>query len=137
MASHAEITIIGNLGREPELRMTPNGKAVCEFSVAVNRKGEQGEADTADWYRVSCWDKQAEVAQMYLHKGSAVYVRGDFAPRIYTAKDGAQRVSYDIKYPKFVMLDRRVDSGDRGERGDGWGDAAPRRPEAAQEQAPW
>ncbi len=70
MASISMIQIIGNVGRDAELRMTPNGRAVCEFSVAVNRVQGSGEGrkEETDWFRVSCWGKQAEIAQQYVRK---------------------------------------------------------------------
>ena len=65
MASMAKIQIIGNVGRDPEMRMTPQGRPVCDFSVAVNRVSNAGgeRQEQTDWYRVSCWGKQAETAQ--------------------------------------------------------------------------
>ena len=98
----SKIQIIGNVGRDAELRMTPGGHAVCEFPVAVNRKA-QGKEET-DWYRVSCWGKQAEIAQQYVRKGTIAFVSGRFSPRTYVDKSGANRVSYDIAADDFQML---------------------------------
>ena len=84
-----KLTIVGNLGKEPELKYTTDGKAVTTFSVAAsNRK------DETVWFRVSTWDKQAETCNQYLHKGSKVLVEGALRadgagnPRVYERKDG-------------------------------------------------
>ena len=109
MASMAKIQIIGNVGREPEMKMTPTGKAVCEFSVAVNRVSNSGGArsEQTDWYRVSCWGRQAETAQQYVTKGMQIFVEGRFSPRTYTNKDNVEKTSLDITCNDFQMLSRR------------------------------
>lgn len=105
MASLSKIIIIGNVGRDPELKMTASGKAVCEFSVAVNRgKGDQQETD---WYRVSCWGTQAENAQNYITKGRLIYIEGRFQPREWTTREGERRLSLEISANDFRLLDRR------------------------------
>jgi len=111
VASVSKIVIIGNVGRDPELRMTPNGRPVCEFSVAVNRvtgKAEDRQEQT-DWYRVSCWSTLAERAQQIVQKGRLVYVEGRFTPRTYTDREGKERLSLDISANDFQMLDPRRD----------------------------
>jgi single-strand DNA-binding protein len=111
VASVSKIIIIGNVGRDPELRMTPNGKPVCEFSVAVNRvtgKAEDRQEQT-DWYRVSCWSTLAERAQQYIQKGRLVYIEGRFTPRTYTDREGKERLSLDISANDFQLLDARRD----------------------------
>jgi len=109
MASMAKIQIIGNVGRDPEMKMTPTGKAVCEFSVAVNRVSNAGGARTeqTDWYRVSCWGRQAETAQQYVTKGMTIFVEGRFSPLTYTNKDNVEKTSLDITCNDFQMLSRR------------------------------
>ena len=111
MASMAKIQIIGNVGRDPELRMTPNGRPVCEFSVAVNRVSNSGgeRTEQTDWYRVSCWGKQAETAQQVVQKGQQIFVDGRFSPRRYTTKDGQEGTSYDISCNDFQLLGSRRD----------------------------
>ena len=73
-----KITIIGNLGTDPEMRYTPSGSAVTSFSVATNRRytrnGEQ--VDETEWFRVNAWGRLAETTNQYLEKGSLVYVEG-------------------------------------------------------------
>jgi single-strand DNA-binding protein len=127
MASVSKIVIIGNVGRDPELRMTPNGRPVCEFSVAVNRvtgKAEDRQEQT-DWYRVSCWSTLAERAQQMITKGRLVYIEGRFTPRTYTDREGKERLSLDISASDFQMLDARRDR--EGGMGDTPAAAAPSR----------
>ena len=113
MASVSKIILIGNVGRDPELKMTPNGRAVCEFSIAVNRvsgKSDSGErVEQTDWYRVSCWATLAERAQQMISKGRLVYVEGRFTPREYTDREGKNRISLDVSASDFQMLDPRRD----------------------------
>jgi single-strand DNA-binding protein len=117
MASFSKIIIVGNVGRDPELKMTPNGRPVCEFSVAVNRVSGRGEerVEATDWYRVSCWSALAERAQQMITKGRLVLVDGRFTPRSYTDREGKERYSLDISANDFQMLDPRP--GGRGEGG--------------------
>jgi single-strand DNA-binding protein len=115
MASVSKIVIIGNVGRDPELKMTPNGRPVCEFSVAVNRvtgRADGGDRqEQTDWYRVSCWSQLAERAQQFITKGRLVYVEGRFTPRTYTDREGKERMSLDVSANDFQMLDPRPDRG--------------------------
>jgi single-strand DNA-binding protein len=111
VASLSKIIVIGNVGRDPELRMTPTGRPVCEFSIAVNRvtgRAEERQEQT-DWYRVSCWQGLAERAQQMITKGRLVYVEGRFTPRTYTDREGKERLSLDISANDFQMLDPRPD----------------------------
>jgi len=109
MASFSKIIIVGNVGRDPELKMTPNGRPVCEFSVAVNRVSGRAEerVEQTDWYRVSCWSNLAERAQQMITKGRLVLVEGRFTPRTYTDREGKERYSLDISANDFQMLDPR------------------------------
>jgi single-strand DNA-binding protein len=113
MASVSKIILVGNVGREPELKMTPTGRAVCEFSIAVNRisgKSDSGERiEQTDWYRISCWAGLAERAQQMISKGRLVYVEGRFTPRMYTDREGKERLSLDVNASDFQMLDSRRD----------------------------
>ncbi len=94
---YQKLIIIGNLGKDPEMRYTTDGKAVTTFSVAAsNRK------DETVWFRVSTWDKQAETCNQYLHKGSKVLVEGALKPdaggnpRTYERKDGGWAASFEV-----------------------------------------
>jgi len=86
--------IIGNLGRDPEMRYTPDGKPVTSFSVAVNKKWADGEKTW--WFRVTCWDRLAETANEYLKKGSLVMVIGEIDANAWTAQDGTARGSLEL-----------------------------------------
>jgi single-strand DNA-binding protein len=127
MASVSKIILVGNVGREPELKMTPTGRAVCEFSIAVNRvsgKSDSGERiEQTDWYRISCWAGLAERAQQMISKGRLVYVEGRFTPRTWTDKEGKERTSLDVNASDFQMLDARRDR-EGGMGGGGVGVAA-------------
>jgi single-strand DNA-binding protein len=109
MASFSKIIIVGNVGRDPELKMTPQGRPVCEFSVAVNRVSGRGDdrVEQTDWYRISCWSNLAERAQQMITKGRLVLVEGRFTPRTYTDREGKERLSLDISANDFQMLDPR------------------------------
>jgi single-strand DNA-binding protein len=100
MASFNKIIIVGYLGRDPELRYTPQGTPVCDFSIASTerRKDKSGEfQDHTTWFRVSLFGRQAEVASQYLSKGRQVYVEGSLTQREYTDKEGNARTSLDVR----------------------------------------
>jgi single-strand DNA-binding protein len=107
----SKIQIVGNLGRDPELRYTPNGRPVTEFSVAVNQstKNQQtGEwVEATDWFRVSVWGDRAERAAENLRKGNRVLVDGRFRTREYETKDGRKGTSLEITADTVLSLDRR------------------------------
>jgi single-strand DNA-binding protein len=101
-----KIIIVGNLGRDPEMRYTPDGTPVTSFSVAANRKwnnpdGSQGEETT--WFRVTAWRRTAEICNQYLQKGRLVLIEGELkpdpatgAPRLWTGNDGITRSSFEV-----------------------------------------
>lgn len=112
-----KIQIIGNLGRDPEMRYTPGGSPVTNFSVAVGRrrKSPDGQAtEETDWFRVVCWDKLAEIADQYLKKGARVYVEGRVQVRKYTGNDGVERTSVDVVANDLIMLSGRDEGGSAG-----------------------
>lgn len=94
MASAAFITIVGNLGGEPEMRYTDAGKAYTTFSVAVNKQGKN--RDETQWWRVTYWNTLAEFAANNLQTGSTVIVFGRPTVRLYEKKDGTQGVSAEV-----------------------------------------
>ncbi|MEO8469041.1 MAG: single-stranded DNA-binding protein [Chloroflexota bacterium] len=110
-----KIQIIGNLGRDPELRYTPNGRPVATFSVAVNQatKNQQsGEwVEATDWFRVSVWGDRAERAAENLRKGSRVFVDGRFRTREYETNDGRKGMSLDVSADNVMGLDKRDQEG--------------------------
>ena len=110
--SFNKITIIGNLGRDPELRYTPAGDAVCDFSVAVNdrKRDKAGEwHDVTTWFKVTFWRKQAENASKYLTKGRQVYVEGRLEVDEWSDRDGKNRHSLAIQGTELQFLGGRED----------------------------
>lgn len=110
---YCKIIIVGNLGADPEMRYTPSGRAVTNFSVAVNRRTRDSEGqmqDETDWYRVAVWNQQAEIADQYLRKGMKVLVEGELAPRQFTDQSGQLRTSLDVRFARFVMLNTREEA---------------------------
>jgi len=114
---YQKIIIIGNLGRDPEMRYTPNGSAVTNFSVATNRRysGTDGQmVDQTTWFRVSVWNRQAETCNQYLRQGSKVLVEGRLnpdpatgGPKIWTRQDGTPGSSYEISANTVRFLSTR------------------------------
>ncbi|MGH9875381.1 MAG: single-stranded DNA-binding protein [Pyrinomonadaceae bacterium] len=97
--SFNKIILVGNLGRDPELRYTPQGTPVCSFSMATNerRKDKTGEMqDHTTWFKVTLWNRQAETAAQYLQKGRPVYIEGRLRVEEYTDRDGKQRHSLEV-----------------------------------------
>jgi single-strand DNA-binding protein len=105
--SFNKIIIVGNLGRDPELRYTPQGNAVCNFSVATSekRKDKSGEwQDVTTWFRVTLWGKQGENASKYLQKGNPVYVEGRLRVEEWTDRDGKNRHTLEIHGTEMHFL---------------------------------
>ena len=105
-----KVIIIGNLGRDPEMRYTPSGQGVTSFSVASNRRyrtadGEQREETM--WFNINAWGRQAEICNQYLTRGSQVYVEGTLTTRVFTGNDGQPRVSNDVRMTEMQMLGSR------------------------------
>jgi single-strand DNA-binding protein len=97
--SFNKVIIVGNLGRDPELRYTPQGTAVCNFSMATTekRRDKSGEfQDVTTWFRVTLWEKRAETAAKYLQKGKAVYIEGRLKVDEWTDRDGKERYTLDV-----------------------------------------
>lgn len=112
--SFNKITIVGNLGRDPELRYTPQGNAVCNFSVATNEKRKDKAGDLQDvttWFRITLWGKQAENASKYLTKGSPIYVEGRLRVEEWTDRDGGQRYTLEVQATdmQFISSGTRSD----------------------------
>ena len=114
------LIIVGNVGRDPEMRYTPSGQAVTSFSVASNRKytssnGEQ--VNETIWFRVSAWGKQAEVCNQFLKKGSRVLVEGRLTPdrttggpRLWQKQDGTSAASFEVTAQTVRFLTTRAES---------------------------
>ena len=114
MASFNKITIVGYLGRDPELRYTPQGVAVCDFSLATTerKKDRSGEPqDQTTWFRVTFWRNQAEIASQYLAKGKLVYVEGRLTQREWQDRDGNTRFSLEVTGSELQFLSPRGEEG--------------------------
>ncbi len=121
------IIIVGNLGRDPEMRYLPSGQAVTNFSVAVNDNytNNQGEkVERTIWMRISTWGKQAETCNQYLKKGSKVLVEGRLVadsatggPRTYARQDGTYAASFEVSAQTVRFLSTRGDDGGVGDAG--------------------
>ncbi|MGC8762151.1 MAG: single-stranded DNA-binding protein [Acidobacteriota bacterium] len=110
MASVNKVILIGNLGRDPELRYTPSGTAVANFTVATHEtwKDKDGaKQEHTEWHRVVAWGKLAEIAGEYLRKGRQVYIEGSIRSRTYKDKDGNERTAVEIRADNMVMLGGR------------------------------
>ena len=104
-----QILLIGNCGSDPEMRYTPNGSMVVNFSLAVNSYRNSPEGDQiqeTEWFRVSCWNKTAESVNQFLQKGQRCFVEGRFRSSNYTANDGTQRQSNEVTAFRVIFLDR-------------------------------
>jgi single-strand DNA-binding protein len=114
---YQKIIIIGNLGRDPEMRYTPSGQAVTNFSVATNRQYTASDGQQIKetiWFRVSAWGRQAETCNQYLQRGSKVLIEGRLTadptsggPRIWTRQDGTPAASYEISAGTVRFLSTR------------------------------
>ena len=113
------LILVGNVGRDPEMRYTPSGQPVTSFSVATNRQYTANNGETVKetiWFRVTTWGKQAEVCNQYVKKGSKVLVEGRLTPdantggpRVWTAQDGAPRASFEVNASTVRFLSSRGD----------------------------
>lgn len=129
-----KLIIVGNLGRDPEMRYMSDGTAVTNFSVATNRRWTDRSTgqpvNETTWFRVSVWGKQAEAANQYLSKGRRVLVEGRLrpddngGPRTYTGNDGIVRASFEVHAESVQFLSGREDEGGYVPAGDYQGSAA-------------
>jgi len=108
-----KVILIGNLTRDPELKFTPQGTAVCTFGVATNRQWvtESGEKkENAEFHRVVAWNKLAEICAQLLAKGRKVYLEGRLQTRSWTAQDNTQKSLTEIVISDMIILDSRRDA---------------------------
>ncbi len=115
------IIIVGNVGKDPEMRYTPSGQPVTSFSVATNRKYNNSAGQQVNetiWFRVSAWGKQAEICNQYVKKGSKVLVEGRLTPdqasggpKTFTRQDGTTGASYDVMAATVRFLSSRAEGG--------------------------
>ncbi len=116
---YQNLIIVGNLGRDPEMRYTPSGQAVTNFNVATNRKyttSDGNKVEETTWFRISAWGKTAEVCNQYLKKGSKVLVEGRLnpdpetgGPKIWTRQDGTSAASFELTANQVRFLSTRVE----------------------------
>ena len=107
MASLCKVTLIGNLGSDPEMRYTPDGKPVTSFRMATNRRYTTSAGETreeTDWFRVTVWGKQSEKCNQFLTKGQQVYVEGRLHARNWQGQDGQTRTSLEVTADRVVFL---------------------------------
>ena len=117
--SFNKITLVGNLGRDPELRYTAQGTPVCSFSMATNerRKDRNGEMqDHTTWFRITLWNRLAETASQYLQKGKQVYIEGRLRVEEYVDRDGKPRHSLEVFATDMQFIGSRGDDGGTHER---------------------
>ena len=116
-----KVMLTGRLGKDVELRVTPNGSSVASFSVAAGRPQKMPDGsykDQTEWFRVVAWEKLAETCANYLKKGSHVYIEGRLQTREYTDKDGVKRYSTEVIASEMLMLDSKRQSEESS--GDSW-----------------
>jgi single-strand DNA-binding protein len=114
MASVNKAIIIGNLGKDPELKYTPQGKTVCNFSVATSEswKDASGQKqEKTEWHNILCWGKTAELAGQYLKKGRSCYIEGKIQTRSWDDKDGQKRYKTEIEAQNITFLGGDKSSG--------------------------
>jgi single-strand DNA-binding protein len=141
MASVNKVILVGNLGRDPEIRYLPSGEPVANITIATSSKykGKTGEmVEETEWHRVTFFGKLADIVGQYLKKGRSVYVEGRIKTRKYTDKDGVEKYATDIIANEMQMLGGREGmgepSGEEGGYGSGGGYSRPApasRPQAA------
>lgn len=121
---YQSLIIVGNVGKEPEMRYTPSGQAVTSFSVATNRQYTNNNGQQVKetiWFRVSAWGKQAEICNQYVHKGMKVLVEGRLTadpatggPRIWQKQDGSAGASFEVTANTVRFLSSRGEGGEGG-----------------------
>ncbi|MCF8068929.1 MAG: single-stranded DNA-binding protein [Desulfobacterales bacterium] len=110
-----KVTLIGNLGRDPEMKYTPGGLAVCNFSIATtetykNKNGEK--VDKTEWHRIVAFSRLAEICGEYLSKGKQIYLEGKIQTRDWEDKDGNKRYTTEIVANQMIMLGQKGGGGD-------------------------
>jgi single-strand DNA-binding protein len=151
MASVNKVILIGNLGRDPEVRYTPSGAAICNVTLATSRNWKNKESgervEETEWHRVVFYDRLAEIAGEYLKKGRPVYVEGRLKTRKWTDKEGVEKYTTEIIAMEMQLLGGREGGGGGGMGGGMGGDddmgsapaprsAPPQRSAAPQRPAP-
>ena len=119
MASVNKAIIVGNLGKDPEVRYTASGEAMCNITVATSEnwkdKATGEKKELTEWHRISFFGKLAAICGQYLKKGSQVYVEGSIRTRKWTDKDGQERYTTEIRGDEMKMLGSKSDGGQRNQ----------------------
>jgi len=121
VASVNKVILIGNLGKDPELRYTPGGSAVVNFPIATNEKWKDKEGnpqERTEWHNIVLWGRLAEIANDYLRKGSPVYIEGRLQTRSWDDRDGNKRYTTEIVGTQMQMLGRAETGGGGSRSGD-------------------
>ena len=105
--SFNRITIIGNLGNDPEVRLTPQGVNVCSVSVATTEKGKNGQPNVTTWFRATFWRQQAELVAKFFKKGDVIYLEGKLSTREWQDKEGKTRTSLEVSATDFQFVDSK------------------------------
>lgn len=111
MPSLNRIQLIGHLGKDPEVRVTPKGSKVCTFTIAVNRRWKSSAGDdkeTTDWFNVEAWGRLGEICQQYLHKGRLIFLEGQLRTDRYE-HDGDTHYFTKVIASQMQMLDRKAE----------------------------
>jgi single-strand DNA-binding protein len=118
MAGWQQTIIVGNVGKDPEMKFFQDGTGVCNFNVAVNRKSTNPNTnevkDETTWFRVACWRRLAETANQYVRKGTQIMVVGRVSARAYIGGDGTPQVSLELTADNFQLLGSRGDNAGGG-----------------------
>ncbi len=121
MGSVNKVILVGNVGRDAELRYTPGGTAVANLSIATTEtwtdKNSGERRDQTEWHRVVLWGKQAETLNDYLKKGRQIYVEGRLQTRQWDDRDGNKRSTTEVRSDRVVLLGRRRDDAGGGRQG--------------------
>ena len=140
MASVNKVILVGNLGKDPEVRYMPSGSAICNITIATSRQwkdktsGERQEE--TEWHRVALFDRLAEIAGEYLKKGKPVYIEGRLKTRKYTDKDGVEKYTTEIIAAEMQLLGAREGGSGGDDIGGGGGNERPARSAPAPRPAP-
>lgn len=140
--SFNRIILVGNLGRDPELRYTPQGTPVCSFSMATNerRKDKTGEMqDQTTWFRVTLWGRQAETASQYLSKGRPVYIEGRLRVEEWTDRDGKPRHTLEVHATDMQFIGGRAEEplAEKAAAGVGSAEQPQQQPDLSDEDIPF
>ena len=140
MGSVNRVTLVGNLGADPELRQTQAGQPVANLRIATSdswlNKQTGNREERTEWHSVSVWGKQAEIAGRYLSKGRSVYIEGRLQSREYQAQDGQTRKVWEVVASQVVFLGGRETDAPRQEQRDGGWQSQPQQQQQQQQRQP-